>query len=100
MDDMRNPDLQDQASGAIDRHAQPAVPPTAQQLDAIAEFQRTDNRFFSSKALKAFAEGGPAPALPAGTHGLREARPRVLRRCALEPPNKKVRVPSVTAGRC
>jgi cytochrome c peroxidase len=66
MYDMRNPDLQDQASAAVDRHAQPTVLPTADQLDAIAEFQRTDNRFFSSKALQSFASGGPAPALPEG----------------------------------
>jgi cytochrome c peroxidase len=66
MYDIRNPDLQDQASGAIDRHAQATVPPTADELDAIAEFQRTDSRFFSSRALKAFAEGGPAPELPPG----------------------------------
>jgi hypothetical protein len=66
MYDIRNPDLQAQATGAIDRHAQPTVLPTSHQLDAIAEFQQTDNRFFSSKALKAFAEGGPAPGLPEG----------------------------------
>jgi cytochrome c peroxidase len=75
MYDMRNPDLQDQASAAVDRHAQPTVLPTADQLDAIAEFQRTDDRFFSSKALKAFANGGPAPALPAG-HTASEKRGR------------------------
>ena len=66
MYDMRNPDLQDQASAAVDRHAQPTVLPTADQLDAIAEFQRTDDRFFSSKALRTFANGGPAPSLTAG----------------------------------
>jgi cytochrome c peroxidase len=66
MYDMRNANLQDQASGAIDRHAQPAVAPTAAELNAIAEFQQTDNRFFSSKALQSFAQGGPAPRLPEG----------------------------------
>jgi hypothetical protein len=66
MYDMRNADLQDQAAGAIERHAQVIVPPTSRQLNAIAEFQRTDNRFFSSKALRAFAAGGPPPALPEG----------------------------------
>jgi hypothetical protein len=75
MYDMRNPDLQDQASAAVDRHAQPTVLPTADQLDAIAEFQRTDTRFFSTKALKAFADGGPAPALPEG-HTASEKRGR------------------------
>jgi len=66
MYDIRNADLQDQAAGAIDRHAQATVAPTADQLNAIAEFQQTDNQFFSSKALKSFAAGGPPPALPLG----------------------------------
>jgi hypothetical protein len=89
MYDIRNPDLQAQAAGAIDRHAQPAVPPTARQLDAIAEFQRTDNRFFSSKVLKAFADGGPAPALPAG-HTSSEKRGREFFVDApWDPPNKR-----------
>ena len=52
MYDMRNADLESQASGAIERHAQPTRPPSASQLQAIAEFQQTDNRFFSSKALE------------------------------------------------
>jgi cytochrome c peroxidase len=89
MYDMRNPDLQDQASAAIDRHAQPAVLPTADQLDAIAEFQRSDNRFFSSRALQAFANGGPAPALPAG-HTASEKRGREFFVDApWSPPSKK-----------
>jgi cytochrome c peroxidase len=75
MYDMRNLDLLDQASGAIERHAQTAIPPMADQLAAIAEFQQTDQRFFSSKALKSFAEGGPAPALPQG-HTASEKRGR------------------------
>jgi hypothetical protein len=75
MYDMRNPDLQDQASGAIERHAQATIPPTADQLDAIAAFQQTDKRFFSSKALQSFAAGGPPPALPQG-HSASEKRGR------------------------
>ena len=66
MYDIRNPDLQAQALGAIDRHAQATIPPTADELDAIAEFQRTATQFFSSRSLKAFADGGPAPELPPG----------------------------------
>jgi hypothetical protein len=66
MYDMRNPDLQDQASGAIERHALATIPPTAAQLDAIAEFQQTNNRFFSRKAMRLFARGGPPPGLPEG----------------------------------
>jgi hypothetical protein len=89
MYDMRNLDLQDQASGAIDRHAQPGVAPTANQLDAIAEFQQTDNRFFSSRALKSFAEGGPAPGLPEG-HTESEKRGREFFVDApWNPPSKK-----------
>jgi hypothetical protein len=89
MYDMRNADLQDQASGAIDRHAQPGVAPTASQLDAIAQFQQTDNRFFSSKALKSFAEGGPAPTLPEG-HTASEKRGREFFVDApWNPPSKK-----------
>jgi cytochrome c peroxidase len=65
MYDMRDTNLQDQAAGAIERHAQ-AIVPTSQQLDAIAEFQRADKRFFSSKALRSFAGGGPPPGLPEG----------------------------------
>jgi cytochrome c peroxidase len=75
MYDLRDLDLQGQASGAIERHAQAAIPPTADQLAAIAEFQQTDKRFFSSKALKSFAEGGAAPALPLG-HTASEKRGR------------------------
>jgi len=66
MYEMRNPDLQDQASGAIERHALATIPPTAAQLDAIAEFQQTNNRFFSSKAMRLFARRGPPPGLPEG----------------------------------
>ena len=66
MYDMRDLNLQDQASGAIERHAQAASAPTAPQLDAIAEFQQTDKRFFSSRGLQVFAEGGPPPVLPEG----------------------------------
>jgi cytochrome c peroxidase len=89
MYDLRNPTLQDQASGAIDGHAQPTIPPTTRQLDAIAEFQRTDNRFFSSKALRAFAAGGPAPMLPAG-HTASEKRGREFFVDARwNPPDKK-----------
>ena len=75
MYDMRDPDLQAQAAGAIARHAQATIAPTTAQLDAIAAFQRTDARFFSSRSLKSFAEGGPAPALPAG-HTASEKRGR------------------------
>src|SRR5687768_2962223 len=89
MYDMRDPDLQSQASGAITRHAQATIAPTTQQLQAIADFQRTDGRFFSSKALKSFAEGGPAPDLPQG-HTASEKRGREFFVDApWNPPSKK-----------
>jgi cytochrome c peroxidase len=89
MYDMRNPDLQDQASAAVARHAQPTVLPTADQLDAIAEFQRTENRFFSSKALKEFANGGPAPALPAGQTASEKRGREFFVDAPWDPPSKK-----------
>src|SRR5262245_21354674 len=62
--DGRQPSLESQAAGAIEGHAQGAVP-SAAALHEIAEFQRT-NSFFSSSALRDFFHGGPAPGLPAG----------------------------------
>ncbi len=64
--DGRAPTLREQALGAIHDHYQNSVEPTAAQLDAIAEFQRTDSHFFSSDELEEFAEGGPPPQLPPG----------------------------------
>lgn len=68
MYDGRDPDLQSQAKGAINGHAQPNehFQPTMAELDLIAEFQQTDKRFFSSGALRNFAAGGPPPVLPDG----------------------------------
>jgi cytochrome c peroxidase len=64
--DGRAPTLQEQALGAIHDHYQNSVEPTPAQLDAIAEFQRSDSHFFSSDELEEFAAGGPAPELPPG----------------------------------
>ena len=65
MVDGRQPTLEDQASGAIQDHAQGAVPSIA-GLHAIAAFQKS-NAFFSSPELRRFAlEQGPAPTLPLG----------------------------------
>ena len=66
MYDLRARTLSDQALGAIHDHAQNTVEPTEEQLALIAEFQRTDKRFFSSDVLQDFAGGGPAPVLPPG----------------------------------
>jgi hypothetical protein len=67
MYDTREPNLQLQAFNAIHGHAQNTREPTALELDLIKEFQQTDPRFFSSEALRVFANGGPAPQLPPGT---------------------------------
>ena len=66
MYDLRARNLSDQALGAIHDHAQNAVEPTEEQLALIAEFQRTEKRFFSSDVMRDFANGGPAPVLPPG----------------------------------
>ena len=66
MYDLRAVTLEDQALGAIHDHAQNTVEPTQEQLALIAEFQRTDRRFFSSPVLEHFARGGPPPELPPG----------------------------------
>jgi hypothetical protein len=52
---------------AIHGHAQNTREPTALELDLIKEFQQKDSRFFSSDALRGFANGGPPPQLPPGT---------------------------------
>jgi len=65
MVDGRQPTLEQQATGAIQDHAQGAVPSIA-GLQAIAAFQKT-NAFFSSPEIRRFAlEQGAAPALPEG----------------------------------
>lgn len=67
MQDGRNLSLQEQALGAVNAHYEPGSQPTLEALDAIAAFQQTNGRFFSSDALKAAATAGVAPTLPAGT---------------------------------
>jgi cytochrome c peroxidase len=89
MYDMRNLELEDQASGAISRHAQATVAPTAAQLEAIAEFQRNNSRFFSSKALRAFARGGPPPALPEGQTASEKRGREFFVDAPWNPPSKK-----------
>jgi cytochrome c peroxidase len=63
--DLRHSNLREQALGAIEGHALSTVEPTFDQLALIAEFQQRDPRFFSSEALRSFANsGGSAPSLP------------------------------------
>ena len=66
MYDGRDGTLEAQALGAVRAHAQNNIEPTPLQLELIAEFQRTDPRFFSSLPLLLFARGGPPPRLPRG----------------------------------
>ena len=67
MYDTREPNLLQQAFNAIREHAQNTRQPTALELELIKEFQQKDPRFFSSDALREFANGGPPPQLPPGT---------------------------------
>ena len=82
--DGRAPTLQEQALAAVHDHDQNTVEPTTAELDAIAEFQRTDAHFFSSSELRRFAAGGPPPELPPGNHAGRAARTHVPRRRTLQ----------------
>jgi hypothetical protein len=77
MADLRDGTLELQALGAIRGHAMSTIEPTNAQLVALARFQQTDARFFSSAALRAFADGGPAPELPAA-NSESEARGRLF----------------------
>ena len=66
MYDLRALTLEAQALDAIHDHAQNTVEPAQEELERIAEFQRTNSRFFSSDELEDFANGGPPPVLPPG----------------------------------
>jgi cytochrome c peroxidase len=64
--DGRQPSLESQALGAITDHAQATRPVQGSELTLIRDFQQQTPRFFSSDALRTFANGGPPPALPLG----------------------------------
>jgi cytochrome c peroxidase len=61
--DGRAATLEAQALGAINTHMQPTHAPSAADLGKIADFEET---LFSSKSLRKYANGGPAPTLPLG----------------------------------
>lgn len=65
MYDGRAPDLESQALDAVHGHAEGTIEPTAEELELIADHQQT-KKFFSSEALRHYADGGPAPKLPKG----------------------------------
>jgi hypothetical protein len=86
--DGRPATIQEQALGAIHDHYQNTVEPTSAQLDAIAEFQRTNAHFFSSDALKEFAAGGPPPELPPGITPAEQRGRTFLVDAPFDPPSK------------
>ena len=49
----------------MNAHYQPGRQPTFPELQAIADFEQT-NQFFSSRELRRYARGGPPPVLPQG----------------------------------
>ena len=87
--DARSSTLQDQALGAIHDHNQNTIEPTAAQLDAIAEFQRTDPHFFSSPELKKFAATGAPPELPPGITPAEKRGRTFLVDAPFNPPSKR-----------
>lgn len=87
--DGRAPTVQQQALDAIHDHSANTVEPTPEQLDAIAEFQRTDPHFFSSDELRIFAAGGPPPELPAGNTPAEKRGRTFLVDAPFNPPSKR-----------
>jgi cytochrome c peroxidase len=88
MYDGRAPDLVEQARGAVIDHAAPAVAPTDEDLELIAEFQRSP-QFFTSPALLAFANGGAPPTLPEGNTASEQRGRRFFDDVALTPPSTR-----------
>jgi len=87
--DGRAPTLQEQALGAVHDHYQNTSEPTAAQLDAIAEFQRTDAQFFSTHELRKFAATGAPPELPRGRTPAERRGREFLVDAPFAPPSKK-----------
>lgn len=65
MYDGRAPDLVEQARDAIHGHAESTIEPTEEQLQLIAEHQKTQP-YFSNSKLKSYFEHGTPPELPEG----------------------------------
>jgi cytochrome c peroxidase len=89
MYDGRVPTLQQQALDAVHDHTQNTFEPTPEQLDAIAEFQRSDPLFFSSAELRRFAAGGPPPELPSGITPAEKRGRTFLVDAPFNPPSKR-----------
>jgi cytochrome c peroxidase len=86
--DGRPATLQEQALAAIHDHYQNTVEQTTAELDAIAEFQRTNAHFFSSDELNEFAAGGPPPELPPGITPAEQRGRMFLVDAPFTPPSK------------
>jgi cytochrome c peroxidase len=86
--DGRAPTVQEQAREAIHGHAQNTVEPTEAELDAIAKFQRTDPRNFSSPELRRFAATGAPPELPAGITPAEKRGRTFIAEAPFRPPSK------------
>ena len=81
--------VQEQAREAIHGHYRNTIEPTAAELDAIAEFQRSEPRFFSSPALKRFAATGAPPELPPGITPAEQRGRTFLVDAPFNPPSKR-----------
>ena len=86
--DGRPATVEEQALAAVRDHYENTVEPTSAELDAIAEFQRTNAHFFSSDALKEFAAGGPPPELPPGITPAEQRGRTFLVDAPFDPPSK------------
>lgn len=86
--DGREPNLTSQARNAVLGHAQATQHPTPSDLEAIAQFQKSD-AFFTSSAVRDYARGGPAPDLPPGNTES-EKRGRIFFEDAFDPTNFKI----------
>ena len=87
--DGRAPTLPGASADAISDHYQATVEPTPEQLDAIAEFQRTAPQFFSTPALRRFAATGAPPELPPGITPAERRGREFLVDAPFTPPSKK-----------
>ena len=95
MYDMRDPDLLAKRRARSTRHAQAASPPMADQLAAIAEFQQTGQAVLFEQGPEVVRGRRCGAGIAAGAHRVRETRPRVLRRRAMEPAEQEGRVRAV-----
>jgi cytochrome c peroxidase len=84
--DGRRPNLTAQARAAISDHAQPTRLPSANELQKIADFERTSS-FFSSNILLNFARSGTPPVLPQSTNDSASRGRRFFEDVPLDPIN-------------